>query len=56
MKALVVMSILRDEVGVMEVYSIDEAFLELGDGLGVEEAHKIERREGGWNRQRRCRH
>ena len=43
-----VMSILRDEVGVMEVYSIDEAFLELGDGFGVEEARRLRAKVLRW--------
>ena len=43
-----VMSILREEVGVMEVYSIDEAFLELGDGFGVEEARKLRMKVLRW--------
>ena len=43
-----VMSILRDEVGVMEVYSIDEAFLELGEGFGVEEARRLRAKVLRW--------
>jgi len=43
-----VMSILREEVGVMEVYSIDEAFLELGDGFGVEEARELRAKVLKW--------
>lgn len=43
-----VMSILRDEVGVMEVYSIDEAFLDLGEGFGVEEARKLRAKVLRW--------
>jgi len=43
-----VMSILWEEVGVMEVYSIDEAFLELGDGFGVEEARKLRMKVLRW--------
>ena len=43
-----VMSILRDEVGTLEVYSIDEAFLELGEGFGVEEARKLRAKVLQW--------
>lgn len=43
-----VMSILRDEVGTLEVYSIDEAFLELGEGFGVEEARRLRAKVLQW--------
>ncbi|NCW26825.1 MAG: Y-family DNA polymerase [Verrucomicrobia bacterium] len=43
-----VMSILRDEVGVMEVYSIDEAFLELEEDFGLEEARKLRSKVLRW--------
>jgi len=43
-----VMSILRDEVGRMEVYSIDEAFLELEEGFRVEEARRLRAKVLQW--------